>query len=87
MNFVNLLFENILNEKEEDIENLKQILLNNFDINKKINNKTALHEAILFGKKKTVQILLENKANPDVTDKISSSPLHYSVMKGDKEYY
>ncbi|KAI0444158.1 hypothetical protein F4803DRAFT_561045 [Xylaria telfairii] len=46
---------------------------------------TPLHYAIFGGEKEIVQLLLQNKANIEATNKFGKTPLHYAVSRGEKE--
>src|SRR4051794_35543623 len=73
-NKVKELFEAVRNGDNKKISEL----LNEVDINSKLQNDTALSNAIMYGKSKTVSLLLEKGASTTVIDRCGSFPLHYS---------
>jgi len=67
-----------------DVESCRRMILAGYDVNSSSSNKwgwTALHAAAFKGSAETVRFLLENKAEPMLTDIHGDTPLHIAVRQ------
>jgi uncharacterized protein len=74
-------------EEGEDIEKITMLIEKGekLNLNKKFDSKSLLHHATFLQKAKIVDLLLKKKVNPNIEDKILSTPLHYSAQKGNND--
>ena len=65
-----------------NIEAVKQYLDDGADVNAKYGGgETSLHEAVRYGHKGTVELLIAHGADVDAKNSTGKTPLHYAVTK------
>ncbi len=69
--------------RKNDVNKVKTLLQQGVDVNMQIesNGSTALYEASFLGYKNSVEILLENNANPNIQNKLGFTPLYAAAQE------
>lgn len=72
---------------EGTIQDINDLMLNNTDINIKINDLdwTPLHAAVRFGRKEVVDLILDKQPDLNARDKLGQTPLYLAIETGNKE--